>query len=347
MRLVKLKPAFENQWQMIGFIVFSLFIFCLPFLQRSFGIDRSFLFQYSTTENADLPFFRKEIFEKTEPVDWLFVGPCTVWWHIHPEIIAEEVAKASGKKVTALNLGYNHFGSEVSALLLKDFLAHRSVRNVVLATPRFNDGLSFPHPDSHQWWLYGQDSDLLQNVRWRDRFSLYSASVMGSLTHFNRRIFNPPPITRPTPLNDQDGSKILPSKEAHIPYRDLQSPPRERIWSQKNSNVIKPVSSQLQPTEKKLFIELVQRLQSQGIRVWLLSSPLKEDLNYPGLREVADWFEIFGNSVQLIGIPTEQIRQAYNSDELELSFEGENFSPAFTPIYSRWIGQAIGAIDEK
>jgi hypothetical protein len=365
---LRIRPAFGGLREAVLFLCFSLAILASPFFLETLHINRDRLLPLSTTDNADLKFWRQQLYHETSPLDWVFIGPCTVWWHIHPDVIESEVKRATGEDVHVLNLGFNHFSVEVSALLSEELLKHRPVKNIVLSTPRFNDGEHFPHPDAHYWWLHGEDRKLLDGLGIREQFKLYSATVMGSLRHLSA-LFRPASVSHEPAMTDPWGARIRATDPDHpLAQRELKIPAQQLVFPTLPEEALQNHGSSLSRTQQELFLNLIRRLQVKGVKVWLLSSPLKEDFDHDEIQEVADWPRLLkarksspaensfaaatGSSASstklsaplILGVSPKWIKQVYSEKEIEQFFAGENLTPTASRLWSHWIGQAIGGL---
>ncbi len=375
---LRIPSAFRSLGDAVLFLCLSMAVLASPFFLEALHLDHDRLLQLSTTDNADLEFWRQQLYHEKSPLDWVFIGPCTVWWHIHPDVIEAEVKRATGHDIRALNLGYNHFSAEVSALLSEELLNHRQVKNIVLSTPRFNDGEHFPHPDSHYWWLHGEDRKIVTGLSFTEQFKLYSATVMGSLRHISV-LFRPVLASREPAATDRWGARIRASDPDHpLLLKSLKVPTERLVYQTLPSKALQTGGASLSGTQKELFLNLIRHLQAKGVKVWLLSSPLKEDFEHDEIQEVADWprllqeMESSANESSspsdlrrsasrraidgsasptakistplILGVAPKWIKQVYSEKEIEQFFAGENLTPTASRLWSHWIGQAIGGL---
>lgn len=342
---VQIRPAFSTPGSFLAFILFSLLLFSSPFLLSLKPGLRSEMFRFSLTENADLEYWGQQLYHEKSDLEWVFIGPCTVWWHIHPDQIEQEIEKKTGQKIRAITLGHNHFAPEVGLFLIEELLKNRKVKNIVLPTPRFNDADTFPHPDSHYWWQYGEDSPLLTGLGVSEKFKLYSSTVVGSIRNL-ALLFRTPTKSRPTPLTDAWGSHIrISDNDSPIKPQSLKTRPDQLIYASLPKESISNIP--LSKAHQMLFQRQIELAQSKGVKVWLLSSPLKEDFGKEEIQERENWNETLKSPVPVMGVAPRLIRQVYSQDEIAGFFSGDNLSVTFSRIWSQWIAEAIGSTYAK
>ncbi len=343
MKRIRIFRAFSKPYQIVLTILFSIFFFSAPSLLSFLPLDRATLIERLSSPNLDFPYLFTEIYEKKEDLDWVFLGPCTVWWQIFPEEFEAGFKQKSGKNIVAANLAFNHFGADLGDLLIRELVNYRSVKNVVLATPRATDGNSFPHPEVYSLWLPNKDRHLVSGLSPVERFKFYSAEILSSFKKLRYFVGTSPKPTRG--MSTEKGTKQRQGVFAPLAFRPIPSNLSKLIVGPTELGQIGR-KVPWQSIEKKIFLETILFLQNKGIRVWLINTPLIQDFADENLSEREDWGSQSTN-VSLVGVPPGLFKKAYPEVSSEGFFLGDNLSPAAGKVFSRWIGQALGEYHGK
>ncbi len=147
-------------------IISVLFVFLLLLTAGYFRLTpsrKSLIAKIPSTE-TDADFVIDEVYGKTGDIDALIIGPCTAWWQIYTPFIQEKLSEKYKRKADVITLGHNHFGSDLTYLLLKDVLKQRKVKNLILPLPKVEDLYPFPHQNSVNWWIYPDDLEGVRGV---------------------------------------------------------------------------------------------------------------------------------------------------------------------------------------
>lgn len=136
MRLLSLPSAWQRGEERALIIFLLLALLAGPWLLGWSGLRREDLLRKIPATESNAPFLIRELYHDPSPIDLVFVGPCTVWWQIETRLIQERLSLAWGRPAKVISLGFNHFGSDVEYLILRDLLERRAVRNVALALPK-------------------------------------------------------------------------------------------------------------------------------------------------------------------------------------------------------------------
>ncbi len=144
--------------------VFFIFILLLTFGFFNLSPNRGSLIAKIPPTETNSGFVINQVYEQTSDIDALILGPCTAWWQIYTPYIQERLSQKYRQQAQVITLGYNHFGSDLMYLLLKDVLQKRKVKNLVLTLPKVEDLYPFPHQNAVNWWIYPSDLDAVQGI---------------------------------------------------------------------------------------------------------------------------------------------------------------------------------------
>ncbi|MGE0631790.1 MAG: hypothetical protein AB7O96_05255 [Pseudobdellovibrionaceae bacterium] len=302
----------------------------MPLLLVIFGYDKSQVFSYPYQAEANFPFYKQEIFQKSEAIDLLFVGPCTTWWQVLPTAFIEAYEQKKQRTPVIVNLGYNHSGEELTYLLVRETLNKRKVKTLVLTTPRPNEMYEFPHPNSFMFWNHFHDIKTGPKIDLVTHFQLYGVSVMGAIRHLPFLAFKnsyPPHLDKFSTYGEKIREPAGTQTEWH--FRGDFKNYFFSNWDQQQMTLGRPISER----EISFLKATVHLAQSHGIQVVFLSSPLREDFETGKIEERANWFQLFDN-IKFVGIPASKIR-AENPETWEQMLLGNNLSPEASMWFSR------------
>lgn len=312
-RLEALSP-FRTRAAQIRFILFILFFLSWPWVEPAF-VSREKIFNGMDNPNFSFPTYTREIYQQKEPLDLVFIGPCTAWWQVFPKEVAASFVQSGLKTPTSVVLGYNHFGMDLTLMLFSDLLKNRHVKNLVLPLPRKSDSGVFPHPDSFNWWIYKNDRQLVKALGFLPSFQIFSMNVLGSYRRLST-IFRSAD-TKPNQLANSDelGTFIRPAQKEGLLKFDLHM----KDFSKKL-----PIAAGdwQDPIQTQILKEIVRLAKENSVRVFFLSSPLREDFDNLEWQESQAWLESFPE-IEVIGLAPQEVLQKFKKDDL---LEGNNLS---------------------
>lgn len=210
---------FKSGAEKILILVLLSLILLLTFGFFPISIERKKIISKIPGTETDAAFVIDEVYNKTSDIDLLLLGPCTVWWQIYTPRLQEKLSQKYQRRAEVITLGFNHFGSDLMYLILKDVLKKRKVKNLLLSLPKIEDMYPFPHQNSIGWWLYPRDLDEAKGV------SVYGYSRILGLNLFTSLQRNVLQATAQAPLavqnkelgfNSQRGAERLESDEVAL-----------------------------------------------------------------------------------------------------------------------------------
>lgn len=148
---------FKDRTEKLLILFFLITILLLTFGFFPISVERKKIIAKIPETETDAAFVIDEVYNKTSDIDLLLMGPCTIWWQIYTPYLQESLSQKYQRPAEVITLGFNHFGSDVMYLILKDLLLKRKVKNLLLALPKIEDLYSFPHQNAVSWWIYPKD----------------------------------------------------------------------------------------------------------------------------------------------------------------------------------------------
>lgn len=172
-----INAPFQNREERILVSFVLLLLVALPFILSYSSFRREILIAGILQSESNSDFLRQEIYHKTSDIDVLLIGPCRVWWQLYTPLIKSELERQRKAPANVITLGFNHFGSDLIYLILKDTLQRRKVKNLILSVPKKEDLHAFPHPNAIHWWVYPRDLQAIGRLSVLGHLKLLGLSV--------------------------------------------------------------------------------------------------------------------------------------------------------------------------
>jgi hypothetical protein len=176
-RLPPVSPVFDRRYQVVAFVTFILLSLIAPLvIPLVIPIERRYeAIQWNL---GNYPFIREQIFATKGPIDILFVGPSAVWTGVDPVLVQEAVKARLQREAAVLNFGTDFYGHEAAYFLVRDTLATRQVRVVVLGVP--SPPTRAPHVVTPHLVDVYRDAALLRSLPLEDRLIFYTSGILGA-----------------------------------------------------------------------------------------------------------------------------------------------------------------------
>jgi hypothetical protein len=163
------------------------FVLLLPVLISVTGIrkrERAYSAIPSTKGNSYFGYFQKTIFEEKGDIDILFTGSSLVNTAIDAPFLADALAQSLGRTVSVRVLAYTFPGDDARYVALKDLLARRHVKMVVI-TPSLPWGFAVeqPHPWAKYWFDPLYHREILEGIPLSLQAAYYGEAVLGAPRH--------------------------------------------------------------------------------------------------------------------------------------------------------------------
>lgn len=175
--MFRVRPAFAHRSDALAFVILALTVLVLPFLiGRILPRD-----PVRATQNLPLDSwgfnYVPEVLKGRKPIDILILGASVAFASIDVRLLRQHLAERYGRVPEIHNLGQGRRSEEVIHQILRDVLAQRQVRSVVVT-----DTIAYKLRP-HEAAKYFLSSDLLDfsGLPLADNAALYGAMVLGSL----------------------------------------------------------------------------------------------------------------------------------------------------------------------
>lgn len=175
-----IQAPFQRREERFLILVVVLSLFTLPVIFSYVENPRLWLLSRIPETEASAKFITAELFKSEGDIDLLMTGPCTIWWQLYTPWIKEGIEGKLGRTATVLTFGHNHYGPDISRILLEEILQRRKVRFLLLPLPKAYQNDPFPHPQSHYWWNYPRDLEDLSPIPFKFHLQLFGSTVFFS-----------------------------------------------------------------------------------------------------------------------------------------------------------------------
>jgi hypothetical protein len=355
--LKRIDPPFLSPWQ-AGLCAAAAIVFLsLPVvLAKSGSVTRRELYPALPVEWGGADHIYREMFEQTSDIDMLFVGSSLLYHAIDPMYVAKEISLATSKQATVVMLPYNYRCELVQYLLVRDMLARRKVRMVVLTMPFFGESDSIPHHRSHYWIAYGDEAS--HGLPFSQRAALYGSSVLGAPRHL-LSVLRADRLERSEIARNGGGVKAelttLPGRTfVRWTPKPIAAPAESLIYSPTTRTSFEFTGPPVNSFQAHFLRRTLAMLRDRGVPVVLLNIPTYRMRNNTTVEERVLWPEWFGMDMPMVGIPPVKLFAGMSNDEIDRLYRdrvhfningNEHFtftmSPALAELFDRYVQRAL------
>ena len=299
-------------------------------------------------------FFAKEIYDREGDIDLLVLGDSIMWCGTDTDMIESEFSRKLGRKAVVLSFAANWRGEDLMYLQLKEILAHRRVRMLMLNMPVFSER-DDPHQAAAYWWVMGEHADVLKDADPITLARLYAVSLWGMPRHFLS-------FLRPNAMLDdthdiRSNTKTGALKEEHgFGYGEFVKPkralafdftPQSIILSDKTAGGYYFTQRPLNDFQSFFLNRIFALAKEHGVHV-VVSSPPRLSQARNGLAEEAiDYAKAFPGFVDTATIAPARIFGNLSDDEIKLYFYDEHMNTTGSETYTRAMLPTILYLYEK
>ena len=353
----RIDPPFLSPWQAALCAAAAIILLTLPLmLAKSGSVTRRELYPALPTEWGGADHIYREMFEQTSDIDVLFVGSSLLYHAIDSKYVAKELSRVTAKQPTVVMLPYNYRCEMVQYLLVRDMLARRKVRMVVLTMPFFGESDSIPHHRSHYWIGYGDEA--ITGLPFSHRAALYGSSVLGAPRHL-LSVIRRDQLEWSEIAQNGGGVKAelttLPGRQfVRWMPKPLTLPAEKLIYSTATRASFQITGPSVNSFQEHFLRRTMAMLRDRHIPVAVLNIPTYRMRRNTTVEERVLWPEWFGMDIPMIGISPTQLFAGLSSDEIDRLYRdrvhfningNEHFTftmtPAVTDLFKRYVQRAL------
>lgn len=218
-----MRPAFSGRTPAAALCALLLACLALPVvLPHLPGFDAGRKYLTVPTANGNFEAYRHQIFDRKEDIDMLFLGSCLTLSGVDTPLISRALTEYLGRPAIALNFGALGHATELVFQLLKETLAHRTVKMIVIESPREGSRPEGPDGQAFRWWGWAANRKDLEGLGWSERMSYFALAVVGAPRH----LFELFGLTVPDGRRERDETGwVIEESDAVAGYRPREFPP--------------------------------------------------------------------------------------------------------------------------
>lgn len=251
----------------------------------------------------------REIYERQQPLDFLFFGSSIINAAIVPELVDSGLQSATGKKPATLLCGPVWQGMDLQYAILHDFLAHRKVKYLVLNLPRGVLWTNKPHIVLHRMVRLGDIPGFTAGLGVVHGAQVYAAEMLG----FPRQLLS---LVRPNLVGAYEAGRldtrppgILYGYYGAAPVKDDRQPPLlpgEQMLHDGTTDGgwFRFDHDDLGDYQLDMIAKVGALAREHGVRIVILNVPIDSDRGNPVVSERMDWSKVLGMRVTVLGIPS-------------------------------------------
>jgi hypothetical protein len=324
------RPAFSSRTK-AGIYIAAVLGFCflpvLTFHTHLFTPRSAFerlISQDSHFSNGAFPFITHQIFDETSEIDILFLGNSSLWHGVRARIVQKALSEKVGREANVMTFGVNWPGRDFPFVLLRQVLARRKVKSLVLCMDENVDNENTPHVSAHHWLRYGEYDEAFAGLSPWLRLKIFAAQVLGTPGNVLSAIS--PREQAKDLYRREKGSFILERGFNGSPFFSFQ--PRQVAFTAEETTVTSGAKSDkvtfepkpIAPYQANFIHEMAQLAEGRGVPVTVLHLPFFENRSSPQMRESEGWVAQFSQRPEIIGLPERKLFGALSEEEIRLLF---------------------------
>jgi hypothetical protein len=341
-----MQPAFSTNRGAAAFGVLLLFCLSLPFILRGVGLpSRSEFYKGIPQQAGAFVYLRHQVYEDRSDVDILFFGNSLMRVAIDEPYVRQALGRIKPDANT-LVCGFSWQGYDLQYYVLRDLLAHRKVKMVVLAMPTEQQNSAEPHVQLYRVLRYGDYPDALQGLPLRARLSIYGEMVLGA----PRQALNllRPNIAAPEPVFAHSTD---PPERREIGFngrpfiRHVAEPPaiaaEQMIFSPATRDQFDFAGSPVNNYQLHFIREIAALVHQHGALLVVLHIPLASERAETRVHERMFWPDLIGADMAMVGVPSAELFQGIPRQQILDFYEDEHLNRNGQELFTKTITPAL------
>lgn len=287
----------------------------------------------------------REALDERSTIDLAFVGPSLMWAGIDTPLVQDALSRAEGKPAIVRTLASNWRGEDLTYTFLRDLLAHRRVKNVVLSLPANpGDRRDEPHPMAYRFLALGHGSEGMSGLSFQSQAQLVGDFVLGAPRHLLSLIRANP---REDPRSDvaklggslrragYNGGAFVPDDRDAEPVS-----PEELIYSPSRPGWFRFTDVPLSDYESHFVRLLLELLQTNGVNVMFLHIPMYSERAVEKVDELRPWPSEHGVG-HLVGVAPARLFRGLPDADIQNFYYNEHLNANGARRFTRAILPAL------
>jgi hypothetical protein len=299
----------------------------------------------------------QQVFEERSRIDLLFAGSSHVWAGIDNPALQAEMAHARHGSAVVRTVGWPRSGYDIVYFVVKDLLAHRKVKALVLYDEVAQDDVQAA---AHHWFRYADEPKALSGIPFHDAAALYAASVLGmprnvlSLLRSNGEP-DPAPLTKSIWEGGMHRADLFPERlgalTAHISYGydptfvAFAPPPaiaRAEIYSAATSAHFRFTETAI-PLYQRVFLERIATLAKEhDTTLVFLDIPTFTERKNQTSSEQLCWPRELPGRVRVVGVSPADLFAGLSDNQVQrLYFDEGHFNANGQRFFTEAVASAL------
>lgn len=301
-------------------------------------VDRVKIWAQQPTSEISGAFISNEISNNEQPIDLLIVGPCTVWWHLDPQIIQATYNNNAIYPKRFVMFGFTHAGYDAIYFLLQETLAKKKISAVMLPLPKQSDGDQFPHTEANRWWVDAYDFFNMSPFSLRSAAKIYGSLLWGFPGKLRIALTSSPAASKKEIQQLGFGRQFEDTPQTLQVVPDLQN-----LFETKMSIQIPSLPDLgLKPAATKSLAQIIDLLRLHKVKLIWVDSSHQSDLRSEYAGTSGGWQSLEPDAIVIS--PKPSFWHAMNQQTLTSAWEGDRFSQQTVQSFSKAVGNILKGI---
>jgi hypothetical protein len=338
-----MRPAFSSTRSAAAFALLLLVLLALPaVLGQSWLPPREEAYSRQGWGSGPYPWIENQIFQETNAIDIAFIGSSHIFNDINTPYVQARLSAQLGRPAVVRTIAWGGAGYDGLYFIARDLLAHRRVRMLV-----FYDENPAPGQRNNQtpaWFRFSEDAGLLAGQSLREQSLFYCAALIGlprnglsllrpnlpaplvtdQKNYWEIIADGPNPVTQLGSLSYRRGFGLKPPADATA-FTAFQPqtgavPTDVEAFSPAAKNEFEFSATPLPAWQIHFFRRFAELFRQHHVQPVMLHLPVLAEAHDPVIKERADWPQLFGGDLTLLGIPPVKLFGNLTEDQVRLLY---------------------------
>lgn len=365
-----MRPAFASTKSAAAFALLLLLLLLSPVLAgKKFLPPREEAYSRQGWGSGPYPWIQSQIFQETNVIDIAFIGSSHMFNDLDTPYVQAQLSERLGRPAVVRTIAWGGAGFDGLYFIARDLLAHRQVRLLVFYDE--NPGPGSRHNQTPAWFRFGEDAALLAGLDAHNQGLFYFAAVIGmprnllscvrpnlpaplftdKKNYWETVGAGPNPVTQLGALMYHKGFAPNPLAtsapfETYVPATAATSADAV-VFSPATKNDFEFSAAPLPGWQVHFAQQLAKLFREHNVQPVMLQLPVLAEVRVPLVPERADWPQIFGDDVKLLGIPPAKLFGGLaDAEVLKLYGDPVHFNQNGQEYFTRLITPALLQIYE-
>jgi hypothetical protein len=340
------RPAFVSRWGALGFCLLLAALLSLPLALPHLAPAWPYPGAGVHIEPGDFGFLQKMSAADAPDLDVAVIGDSLVLVGIDGYGLEQALTAQLGRPAHVAVFGFRHRGEEVYYVALRELLAHKRPKLIILDTSIWDR--DEPHLWDYRMLRLDEGPEFYAGLSLLNRWRFYTQAVLGIPRVLLNGLRKPVPDRRPESYR---GTVFLDFGYDHGPFKpiDFEPPklPASRVlYSDDRRSEWEFLDRPYSPLAATFFEKSKRLIETSGVRLAIIDIPWYDARRNERITERFYWPKLFATPVDVLGVPPAQLYRGLSDDQIRLLYSDHvhynaNGAKYFTAVIAPAIAELL------